>query len=223
MSLLTSEQVEFFNANGYLLVSGLMGPDAVAKAAAAFWSEAGADPADPATWPVGTKAGGTHHPDILACFTREMADAVDRLSGETDLNWTPPNGCLAINAYPQPGEWSHPGPHIDHAIPEHGFQVFPRPMRLASLLYFNDVAPHSGGTVVWPGSHKIIEALAKSDPEQYALMAPLNQRIRDGYPIGEGIEVQSRAGDVLFYHYLCGHSGSTNAGSHPRFAIAHKW
>jgi len=223
MSLLTSEQINFFHENGYLLVPGLMPADAVAKAAAAFWAEADANPLDPSTWPVGTKAGGTHHPDILACFTQEMADAVDILSGETNPNWTPPTGCLAINAYPEPGEWTHPGPHIDHALPQDGYQVFPRPMRLASLLYFNDVAPHSGGTVVWPGSHKIIEALAKSDPVKFATMATLNLEIRAGYPIGDGIEVQSKAGDVLFYHYLCGHSGSTNAGSHPRFAIAYKW
>ena len=223
MPTLSSDQIDFFHENGYLLVSGLIPKDQADRALAAFWAESGADPLDQSTWPIGTKAGSTHHPDILSCFTRAMADVVDILSGETRDNWTPPTGTLAINAYPQPGAWSHPGPHIDHALPQDNFSTFPRPMRLASLLYFNDVAPQSGGTVVWPGSHKTIEALAKSDPERFGKMAQLNQLVRDGYPLGEGVEVQSKAGDVLFYHYLCGHSGSSNAGTYPRFAIAHKW
>jgi len=223
MPVLAPEQIAFFHENGYLLASGLIPQDAVARAEAAFWAEAGADPADRSTWPVGTKAGLTRHPDILACFTREIAAAVDMLSGEPRPDWTPPQGSLAINAYPQPGPWSHPGPHIDHALPQDGYKTFPRPMRLASLLYFNHVEPHSGGTLVWPGSHRTIEALAQTDPEKYGLMAPLNQRVRDGFDLGEGIEVDSKAGDVLFYHYLCGHSGSINVGNYPRFALAHKW
>ncbi|WP_395138173.1 hypothetical protein [Armatimonas sp.] len=53
-------------------------------------------------------------------------------------------------------------------------------------------------------------------------MAPLNLALGE-LDLGEGIQVEGKRGDVLFYHYLCAHSGSRNARDYPRFAIAHKW
>jgi ectoine hydroxylase-related dioxygenase (phytanoyl-CoA dioxygenase family) len=86
----------------------------------------------------------------------------------------------------------------------------------------NDVSERGGGTIVWPGSHRVIEELAKSDPERYTLMATLNQELTKA-PIGQPQEVLAKAGDILFYHYLLAHSGSKNITLQPRFALNHKW
>jgi ectoine hydroxylase-related dioxygenase (phytanoyl-CoA dioxygenase family) len=90
------------------------------------------------------------------------------------------------------------------------------------MTYLSDVPSHGAGTIVWPGSHLKLEALAKSDPERYELMWALNQDIpRAG--IGEPVELTPRRGDVLFYHYLCAHAGSKNTSDRPRLALNMKW
>lgn len=222
MSILTDAQIAQFDAQGFLLVSGLMGDGVAERAAAAIWRSLDASPDEPSTWEGKGGGKGLRDPEVLACFTPEMARAADQLSHEPHPDWNPPASAFALNTFPQSGVWAPHGPHIDHAIKADGFHTFPRPMRLASLLYLTDVAPDSGGTVVWPGSHKTILARAESDPEKYALMWTLNQEI-PAMELGEGQQVLSRAGDILFYHYLCAHSGSNNVGTRPRFALAHKW
>jgi Phytanoyl-CoA dioxygenase (PhyH) len=223
MAPLTDKQVAAFERDGFLLLSGAIPTEMAKKAEAAIWDAVGASPSDPASWE-GKPWGSSHtHPDALAVFTPELARVVDQLSGEPRPDWTAPRGAYAINVFPQPGEsWSCHGPHIDHALEKDGFKVFPRPMRLASLLYLTDCKPHGGATVVWPGSHKKVEALAQSDPARFALMHPLSGALGE-LDLGEGIEVEGRQGDVLLYHYLCAHSGSKNVLNYPRFAFAHKW
>ena len=222
MSILTTEQRAAFDRDGFLLVPGLIPDEIAAKAEAAVWQSLGAEPNKPSTWegkPVGL---GQTSPDVLAIFSPKMAQLVDEICKEAAPNWQPPPSSFALNIFPQGGEWSHYGPHIDHALDKDGFLTFPRPMRLASLLYLTDCKRDGAPTIVWPGSHKKIEALAKSDPERFRLMATLNRSLGE-LDLGEGIQVEGQRGDVLFYHYLCAHSGSRNARDYPRFAIAHKW
>ena len=222
MAILSGEQRLAFERDGFLLVSGLIPDDVSARAEAAIWAAMGADPSDPSTWE-GKPWGSAHtHPDALAVFTPALAEAVDELSGEPRPDAKMPASAFAINVFPQEGEWSYPGPHIDHALEKDGFSVFPRPMRLASLIYLTDCKRNGGATVVWPGSHVKIEALAKSDPERFRLMSALNGALGE-LDLGEGVQVEGKRGDVLLYHYLCAHSGSKNVRDYPRFAFAHKW
>ena len=222
MSILTGAQKAAFERDGFLLVSGLIPDDVAARAEAAMWESLGASPTDPQSWVGKPVAGGHSHPDIVAVFSHKMAAVVEELSGEAAPGWTLPRSVFAINIFPQPGAWSHHGPHIDHALEKDGFLVFPRPMRLASLLYLTDCQRDGGPTVVWPGSHRKIEAFAQSDPERFALMFTLNNALGE-LDLGDGIQVEGRRGDVLFYHYLTAHSGSKNVRDYPRFALAHKW
>ncbi|MDX1932952.1 MAG: phytanoyl-CoA dioxygenase family protein [Capsulimonadales bacterium] len=213
MAILTTEQRAAFARDGFLLVSGRI-PEPVLADGQAAMRRLLAERAD-------AYAYGTS--DFNACYTEALCAAAAELGGEPERGaYYPVSGALAILSHPADGEWTWPGPHIDHAIPEHGHKVFPRPFRLASLLYLNDVGPRGGGTVVWPGSHRKLEALAKSDPERFTLMATLNQAI-DEAGIGEPQEVLAKAGDILFYDYLLAHSGSKNITSVPRFALNHKW
>ena len=62
------------------------------------------------------------------------------------------------------------GPSARHLIRsvERAQPTTPRAFRVACMVYLSDVAPHGGGTVVWPGSHRKLEALARSDLDRYA-------------------------------------------------------
>ena len=212
MGVLSAEQKAQFAEQGYLLVSGLIPPEVVAEARAKLEQE----------YREGGKAFfGTEAANI--CYNETLCAAAAELGGEADVRpYYPIHSALAILSLPGSEEWDWPPPHIDHAIKEHGHHTFPRPFRLASLLYLNDIAPRGGGTVVWPGSHRRIEQLAQSDPQRYAQMHTLNQELAHT-DLGEPVEVTTKAGDILFYHYLCAHSGSRNTTSQPRLALNHKW
>jgi Phytanoyl-CoA dioxygenase (PhyH) len=223
MTTLTAAQERQYAEQGFLLVSGLIPERVSAAAEAATWRLLEVDSADTRSW-AGVAPGHRVYedPDLVACYTPAFLAAAARLAGDDPATFPAPPRAYTINVFPQAGEWSWPAPHIDHAIKEHGHRTFPRAFRIAAITYLSDVELHGAATVVWPGSHRRIEALAKSDPERYALMWSLGREIeRAG--LGEPEEILARRGDVLFYHYLCAHAGSMNTGSRPRFALNAKW
>ncbi|GAB4458135.1 MAG: hypothetical protein OHK0029_18950 [Armatimonadaceae bacterium] len=213
MAVLTEAQRQFFDENGYLLVSGLIPPEIVAEAQ------------QTAERILAEQAGKTFFGtrEFNTCYTPALCDAAAALGGEPERGaYYPVYSALAIITYPSEGEWTMPYPHIDHSIKEDNHRVFPRPYRLASMLYLSDIEPHGGGTVVWPQSHKQIEALAESDREHYALMYTLGSEL-DKAGLGEPVELTAQAGDILFYHYLTAHAGSKNTTTRPRLGFNHKW
>jgi hypothetical protein len=221
--MLTDDQKQEYNQAGCLLVSGLIPPETAAAAEAAMWRIIGASPNDPSSWAELPRGHGSFDsPELLACYTPAYLAAAARLAGDDPATYRRPRAAYAIHVFPREGEWAWPAPHIDHAIKEHGHTTFPRAFRIAAMTFLNDVAPHGGGTVVWPGSHRRLEALARSDPERYELMWTLNQSLQE-IDLGPPVELTPHRGDVLFYHYLCAHAGSMNTSAYPRLALNMKW
>lgn len=161
-------------------------------------------------------------PSLLACYTPEVCAAAAALAGDDAASFKPPLRAYTINVFPSDGYWSWQRPHIDHALKERGYRVFPPTIRIACMVYLNDVPPHGGGTMVWPGSHTKLESLAKSDPVRYEMMWMLKQEI-EKLDLGAPVELPPCCGDVLFYHYLLAHSGSMNTSDRPRLALNMKW
>jgi phytanoyl-CoA dioxygenase PhyH len=222
-SILSEEQLERYSRDGYLLVSGLI-PAAVASAAeAAMWPCMGLDPGDPASWQNARPGHVVYEdPALLACYTPAYIAAAADLAGDDPSTLRTPTRAYTINIFPQEAEWQWPRPHIDHAIKDAGHKVFPRAFRIAAMTFLSDVEPHGGGTVVWPGSHRKLEALARSDPQRYELMWTLGSDIGK-VDLPEPVETTPKQGDVLFYHYLCAHAGSMNTRARPRLAMNAKW
>ena len=222
MSVLTAEQAQQYAAQSYLLVSGLIPEEIAEGAETALWHQLQARPEDPASWPQRTAHQAFESPELVACYTPAMLGAAAQLAGEAVETVQAPKRAYAINVFPTPGEWHWPHPHIDHAIKEHGHKTFPRAFRIAAMTFLSDVPPHGGGTVVWPGSHALLERLAMSDPDRFETMWALNQELPH-LTLGAPVEVQPRRGDVLFYSYLCAHAGSQNVSDRPRLALNAKW
>lgn len=219
---LSESKREQFVEQGYLLVSGLI-PEEIARAAeAAMWRACGADPADPSTWKALAGHNVLDEPALTACYTPEFLAAAAELAGDDPAGFRPPSRAYAINVLPTDVEWTWPRPHIDHAIKEHGHRTFPRAFRMATMTFLSDVPAHGGGTVVWPGSQRTLEALAKSDPQKFETMWALNQELRS-VDLGAPVELTPRRGDVLFYPALCAHAGSLNVSDRPRLAMNAKW
>ena len=219
---LSQTQLETYARDGYILLSGLI-PDNIANTAEqAMWDCMQAQPDDRATWPDSNYAQGHDRAEIIACYTDDFLQAAAELCGDPLDSTKIPGGALAINIFPSQAPWQTPSPHIDHAIKEHGHKVFPRPFRVATMIFFNDVAERGGGTAVWPGSHRQIEALARSDEERYEDMWALNQDLAQA-DLRKPLVLTPRRGDVLFYDYLCAHAGSGNISPQPRLALNYKW
>lgn len=223
MGVLTEAQERLYHEQGYLLVSGLI-PDAVSAAAeAAMWRSLGADPDDRSTWPTAAQFNLHEPAELSACYNQDILAAAAQLSGEPfDSSFAAPQKGFAINVFPQEGEWRWPAPHIDHAIKEHAHRTFPRPFRVASMLFLSDVPKHGAGTVVWPGSHRTILELAKRDPVRFETMWALNQEL-GAMALNEPVELMPRRGDILYYDTYCAHAGSMNTSDRARLAMNCKW
>ncbi|MEM7133994.1 MAG: phytanoyl-CoA dioxygenase family protein [Chloroflexota bacterium] len=227
---LTTEQVNQYKRDGYLLVSNLFSGDIAEKAEAAMWRLMSMGRDDPQTWnQIPPEAeynearrivifNGVTDPDLLACATPEYLFAVAQLVGEGAQTLHPPQAIHTQNLLPAQLEPSIPHAHVDGIPREHQHKTFPGPYRIASLVYLSDIEPGGGGTVVWPGSQKQIRALAESDREKYTYLYDLNKDILS-LDLGEPIELLPKRGDVLFFQHLFGHNGTSNTGSKPRLMM----
>ena len=218
MYILSDTQVGRYFQNGYLLVSGLIPEGISQKIEERIWLQFGIDRQNP-DW---TKAvlEESDHPDSLACYTEEFLLAAAQLSGDDPHSFRKPNKVFGLHTFPSTGQWNWPSPHIDHAIKTHGHKTFPRAFRIAAMIFHSDVESHGGGTIVWPGSHHQIRALAEGDPKRYEYMWTLNGDIHQ-LDLKEPVEITPSQGDVLFYDVFCAHSGSKNVTERPR--LAYNW
>jgi ectoine hydroxylase-related dioxygenase (phytanoyl-CoA dioxygenase family) len=161
------------------------------------------------------------HSAVLACFNKEVCSAAAVLAG-VRKRFAPPSTSYTVSVFPTSGPWRWPPAHIDHSHEKDAHQTFPPPYQIGCLIYLTGIQSHGGGTIVWPGSRHRLEELAAANRERYQYLAPLNRDIPT-LDLGCPKEITARAGDVLFYHYLCAHAGSANTGTEPRFALNHKW
>ena len=162
-----------------------------------------------------------HDAMVLDCFTRSLCATAGDLAGFRSRPHRP-RSVLSITVFPTTSPWQWPHPHLDHASETDAHRTFPLPYGIGCLIYLNDIPPNSGGTVVWPGSHRKLEAMVREHPQDYEYLYKLNREI-SGLDFGTPVQITASAGDVLFYHPLCAHGGSSNVGTAPRFALNHKW
>ena len=220
--VLEANQVRRYAEDGYLHVPGLIDPADVDRADAAMFEHVGADPADPKTWETARR-----DPDMLAgeafatCFEDRVVAAAAQLAGAPVSTFRRRGRCLALNVYPDSGQWKRMVPHIDHGLREARFRTFPGAFRIGLIVYLNETGPDRGGTVVWPGSHRVLQDKARQE-RRYRLVAPLSRDVAD-MEWGEPLRPTFAGGDALFFHNLLVHSGSENRGSRPRFALSRKW
>jgi hypothetical protein len=219
---LSEAQVGRFHRDGFLLVSGLI-PDTVAReAAAALWRFLGTSPDDPGSWQrLGPQPYILQEPAVSSAYTDEFLAAAAQLSGEDVSTFRRPRTTCAFIRPVECERRTHP-PHIDRMIPGMRYRTSPRSYRVGALTYLTDVKPRGGGTVVWPGSHLKLEALAREDPARFKYLwqfGPVLERI----DFGPSIELAPSRGDVLFHHHLFVHAISDNVTGPPRLALNQKW
>tara|TARA_B100001250_G_scaffold413017_1_gene445799 strand:- start:5041 stop:5310 length:270 start_codon:yes stop_codon:yes gene_type:complete len=83
---------------------------------------------NPEDWP-GSFLGSAVYPneDLTQVYAEEFLTAAWQVSqgGEERASFVRPRVGFAINTFPSEEEWRPHGPHLDHAIKEHGHKTFP--------------------------------------------------------------------------------------------------
>lgn len=222
--MLTSEQVQSFKENAYLVLPGFIATEQLLQWREQFWSHVGADAQDAATWP-DNYVIGDFNVDPRLSDVPQLQSIVEQLGGGF---FTGGGGSMLVQ-WPKPEgtPWQMPGQgHIDGYGPggwSGGFM-------LAATTYLEDVEEGGGGFVYWPQSHHGVHDFFQECPDQ--LDGSFTQRndwedrswglFSDRAPSGP-VEFTARAGDTILWHSFLCHTGSTNVRSRPRQAVFSRW
>ena len=202
--VLTAEDLEFWDQNGYVVLHDAVSPEQCAAAAQAIYDFLGMDPVQPDTWygfdiwvPL------LHHAALWA--NREsprIRSAFAQLWGRSDL-WVTVDQC-GMNPPERPG-WSFSGQglHFDVSL------ELPVPFGVQGILYLTDTAANQGAFRCVPGFHRRIETWLKS-------LAPDADPRREDLEKFCAVPISGRAGDLIIWHQALPHASSPNRGSVPR-------
>jgi hypothetical protein len=239
-----------FDATGVVRLDAAFTPEEAAAMRSVAWryaerKAAGLRIDDPTTWPQGQPPlswKGLKGNRAFAPLTRNHAvsGALDAIFGVG--GWIPPRpGAQMLVTFPSPGPWTLPdGWHMDCGFEQPTWPVF----AVKLFAFFGDVGPEGGGTMLLPGSHRLVDRYRKGlppgtgagatnwrpfmrqDPWLAQLLEGANQpdggrslvgrsHDIDGLPV-EVVELTGRQGDVIIAHLHVFHSASPNTGQHPR-------
>ncbi len=157
-----------FGATGVVRLRGAFAAEQAAVMKAAVWRhaerQAGLRPGDPASWagsPVLNWQGLKHDPAFTPLVDNQsVRDALEVIFGAR--GWQPPRfGAQILFSLPEPGPWVLPdGWHMDC-----GFEEATWPVRSVKLFaFFGEVGPRGGGTMLLPGTHRLVDRYREGLP-----------------------------------------------------------
>jgi len=217
--MLTSQELEFYHKNGYVLVRGLLSQSDAAEyrqechsLAARLSSQGNID----ATWGAAraavaeakdTKIMHCHNVQFFAaCFTKLLVNE-DFTAVASEIIGSPNVQLHHTKMFIKPPEKGSPFPmHQDAPYFPHD-----RHSMIAAVCHFDDAPIEKGCLRVVPGSHKL-GILEHSQEGGWHL--PF-----DKYPISSAIPCEAKAGDVLFFSYLTIHGSGINISSEARTTV----
>lgn len=238
-----------FADRGVLRLDGAFSRDAAARIDEVIWRHAEhrlrMKHDDPSTWPAGWlpiswKGLKRNSAFAVAVDNRAVATALDAIFAPR--GWQRPKpGVQVLFTLPGPGPWALPdGWHIDCGFEEPTWPV----CSVKMFGFFGDVGPCGGGTMLLPGSHRLVDRYRSTFEEppgpgkvnwQRFLRhhPPLGEllsgsgrtdlgrsMVGDRYDIAdvpvEVVELTGAPGDVVITHLHVFHAASPNTSGVPR-------
>jgi phytanoyl-CoA hydroxylase len=215
--MLSTDQVDFYRENGFLLVKGLLSRDEAAhyrRECHELRARLAVVRDTDATW--GSAREGAMAPTVLhhchdvqfhsASFTRLLVD--ERLMDVTSRLMGSPNVQLHHNKmFIKPPEKGSPFPmHQDHPFFPHRDHSM-----MAAILHFDDAPLEKGCVRVVPGSHKLGPIAHEAEGGWHL---PFEK-----YPLESAVACPAEAGDVLLFNYLTIHGSGVNASNEARTTL----
>jgi ectoine hydroxylase-related dioxygenase (phytanoyl-CoA dioxygenase family) len=206
MAQLTDDQRNFYEANGYVLIRGLIGVEEAEALRSEVHAIAARQGPTNATWNSvsgqGTKLEHSHDVQFRsAAFARLLVDA--RLT-EVFASLIGPNVQLHHNKmFIKPPEHGSPFPmHQDYGyFPHLGNSM------TAAILHLDAASENKGCVRVYPGSHKL-GPLESFGEDHHVDM--------ERFPLTSATPVEAESGDLLVFNYLTVHGSGLNTSDEPR-------
>jgi len=219
LNVLTPDQKQFYEDNGYVLIKGLLSKSEAADYRAECHSLAERlmrKKSIDATWGSAREAvAEAKHTMIYHCHDVQFQSAAfsklivnDRLTGvAADIIGSPNVQLHHTKMFIKPREKGSPFPmHQDVPYFPHD-----RHSMIAAIAHFDDAPINKGCVRVVPGSHKL-GPLEHSSQGGWHL--PFEQ-----YPIESAVPCEAEAGDVLFFSYLTIHGSGVNVSDEARTTV----
>ncbi|MDE2125636.1 MAG: phytanoyl-CoA dioxygenase family protein [Armatimonadetes bacterium] len=216
--MLTSEQLAFYQENGYVLVPLLSREEATHlrdeshQLAERLRTISNID----ATWGSASEAVATAEKTVIyhchnvqfysAAFTRLLVN--DRLtSAAAEIIGSPNVQLHHTKMFIKPPEKGSPFPmHQDYPYFPHDNNTM-----IAAIVHFDDAPEEKGCVRVVPGSHKL-------GPLEHNPNGGWHLPI-DEYPVAKATPCEARAGEALFFSYLTIHGSGVNTSSEARTTV----
>jgi phytanoyl-CoA hydroxylase len=216
--MLSTDQLAFYDENGYVVVKGLLPRDEALgyrREAHELIDRLAAGRNDlEATWGSARAMAGAQKTQLLhrhnveffsAAFHRLLLD--DRLTGVAGSIVGPNVQLHHTKLFIKPPEKGSPFPlHQDHPYFPHRLHSM-----IAAIIHFDDAPEEKGCLRVVPGSHKA---------------GPLQHRSQGGwhlpfeeYPLESSLVLPAEAGDALFFSYLTVHGSGVNVSHEARTTL----
>ena len=205
---LSAAQRADYDANGYILVKGLLSPEEAAFYRAEVHALDARQGATNATWDsVRGDNALSHSHDVhfkSAAFTRLLLDARITAIAQDLIG---PNVQLHHNKmFIKPPEKGSPFPmHQDYPYFPHRDHSM-----IAAILHFDDAPADRGCLCVYPGSHKRGPLPAHGADHHVCT---------DEFPLAGATRIEAEAGDAIFFHYLLVHGSGLNTSAEPRTTL----
>lgn len=217
--MLSSEQLDFYRENGYVLIKGLLQKAEAARLrqethdlAARLSQKKNMD----ATWGAARQAvAGASDTKILHCHDVQFQSAAfSKLIVDPRLTDVAAQIIRSENVQLHHTKMFIKPPEKGSPFPMHqDAPYFPHEKHsmIAAILHFDDAPLEKGCVRVVPGSHRL-GVLPHSNEGGYHL--PF-----DEYPIEKAVPCPAQAGDALFFSYLTIHGSGVNTSSEARTTL----
>ncbi|MGV9386485.1 phytanoyl-CoA dioxygenase family protein [Nonomuraea sp. NPDC003707] len=219
--MLGRARIESFIERGLCVLEGAFTARQAAAARDRVWErmaeKAGILRDDSTTWPLAYDIEERLPvPEVLACFTDRLAEAIRELLGpgrwRGDRSWGfwPVNFAYgATLPYGVPTEgWHADGNWFRHTVDAHR-------QGLLLIGLFSDIEPRGGGTMVSEGSHRRTAHVLAAHPEGMTHRELFDAVLAE--PIGDFREITGAAGDVVLGHPFLFHTRGFKHTGPPRF------
>lgn len=218
--VLSPGDITQFIERGHCRVEGAFSRGEAAAACERIWArmeaKLGIRRQDPATWPeLCDIEEQVHAPEVVACFTDRLADAIEQLLGPERWTGRRTWGFWPVNfgwRRNQPYHIAREGWHVDGNWFTHSLASPHQGLLVIGL--FTDIPSRGGGTILAEGSHRRTARVLAQHPQGLHHRELFDLVLAD--PIGAFHEITGAAGDVVLAHPFLFHNRGVKHAGPPR-------
>jgi hypothetical protein len=215
--VLSQQDREFFDENGYVVVPNAAPPENLEAVIAAIWSFLEMDPDDPSTWYPKDRWGSIvhlhQHPSLWNNRqSPRLYQAFADLLGEEKLWVSMDRAAMKPPIHPDFPDYNDSGfVHwdLDTSKP------LPDTLGVQGVLALTDTTEEMGGFHCIPGFHRILAEWIAEQPEDRNPRSPDLSRLPEGFKV---TPIPMKAGDLLIWNRTLAHGNGRNEGTRPRLA-----